>query len=264
MQHVSDFSTIAAGSRVGIKASEIPNSGRGLYTYDAIREGKTVGEYFGWEVNKDQDYGDLNDIIASYSMGNHDGSKIYCAFSLGTQAITCMMAYINDPLDDLMCNVRSIWNGHRCRIVAVRDIEANEEFKMAYGDTFWMRDIFPYTIIERAWENYGTRRTNADWTTVYQRRIAMEEAEESEPEESESEDEDSDEDEQSIWEEDWPEERETMFRQRIVIDLTVGDEPVEIIEMVEIIAPAEPEVIPYTLDSPELYEDYSIIRNSCA
>ena len=46
--------------------------------------------------------------------------------------------------------------------------------------------------------------------------------------------------------------RRYVFRQRIVIDLTLGDEPVEIIERVEVIAPEEPEVILYTLDSPEL------------
>jgi hypothetical protein len=212
------------------------------------------------EIDKDFDYGELNDIIASYSMGNHDGSIIYCALHIATRNIICMAGYINDPLDDMRCNVRPVWHGNRCRIVAVRDIEPGEELLMAYGDTFWMRDIFPYTIIERAWENYGTRRTNADWTEVFHRRIAMEEAEETEASED-SEDSDG---EQSVWEEDWPEEREVMFRERIVIDLTGGDEPIEVIEIIEVSEPEEPEVILYTLDSPELYEDYSIIRNSCA
>ena len=51
-----------------------------------------------------------------------------------------------------------------------------------------------------------------------------------------------------------------MFRSRIVIDLTQGEEPVEIHEEIA----GEPVFIPYTLDSPEIYEDYIIIRNSCA
>ena len=161
MQHVFDFSTIAAGSQVGIMVSPIPDAGRGLFTYRDVREGRTIGEYFGTDVIRDHDYGDLNDIIASYSMGNHDSSHIYCAFSIGTRTMLCMMGYINDPLDDLMCNVRPVRNGHRCRIVATRDIVAGEEFLMAYGDISWMRDIWPSGIIERAWQNYGTRRTNA-------------------------------------------------------------------------------------------------------
>ena len=255
MQHVFDFSTIAAGSQVGIMVSPIPDAGRGLFTYRDVREGRTIGEYFGTDVIRDHDYGDLNDIIASYSMGNHDSSHIYCAFSIGTRTMLCMMGYINDPLDDLMCNVRPVWNGDRCKIVATRDIVAGEEFLMAYGDISWMRDIWPSGIIERAWQNYGTRRTNAAWTVVYQPRIARELESDSDASEV-SEDEE--------WQDDWEDEEGAVFRNRIVIDLTQGDEPVEVIEMVEVTVPAEPEVIPYTLDSPELYEDYIIIRNSCA
>jgi hypothetical protein len=162
-----------------------------------------------------------------------------------------MMGYINDPLDDLMCNVRPVWNGHRCRIVATRDIVAGEEFLMAYGDISWMRDIWPSAIIERAWQNYGTRRTNAAWSEVYQRRIAREL-------ESDTDDSEVSDDEQ--WQDDWEDEEGAVFRSRIVIDLTQGEEPVEIQEEIA----GEPVFIPYTLDSPEIYEDYIIIRNSCA
>ena len=61
-----------------------------------------------------------------------------------------------------------------------------------------------------------------------------------------------------------------MFRgehvQRIVIDLTQGEEAVVTLVNVQIIAeePVEPVFIPYTLQSPEVYEDYTVIRNSCA
>ena len=257
MQHVFDFSTIAAGSQVGIQVSSIPDAGRGLFTYKDVREGRTIGEYFGMDVIRDHDYGDLNDIIASYSMGNHDSSHIYCAFSIGTRTMLCMMGYTNDPLDDLMCNVRPVWNGDRCRIVATRDIVAGEEFLMAYGDIFWMRDIWPSGIIERAWQNYGTRRTNAAWTEVYQRRIARElESDTDDSEVSEVSGEEQ-------WQDDWEDEEGAVFRERIVIDLT-GEEPVESVERVAVVQEEGPVFIPYTLDSPELYEDYIIIRNSCA
>ncbi len=98
MEPVFDYSTNAAGSSLGLRASEIPNSGRGLFTNDRIREGQTVGEYFGTEIDKDFDYGELNDIIASYSVGNHDGSTIYCALHFATRDIICMAGYINDPV----------------------------------------------------------------------------------------------------------------------------------------------------------------------
>ena len=257
MQHVFDFSTIAAGSQVGIKESSIPNSARGLFSYINVREGKTIGEYFGWEVEKDHDYGEVNDLIASYSMGNRDGSIIYCAFHLATQAMLCMMGYINDPLNDMMCNVRAIWNGPRCRIVTTRDIIAGEEFLMAYGDDYWLRDIWPLNILHQAWDNYGTRRTLARWTEVVERRTAIELAEE-ESSVAESESEDSEESEASLWQSDWEEEEEVVFPERTfreIVDLTQGDEPVIIMEEVAVLPAANAE-------EPE--EEYVVVRNSCA
>ncbi len=55
-----------------------------------------------------------------------------------------------------------------------------------------------------------------------------------------------------------------MHTVREIIDLTQGDEPVIIREPVAVVQEEEPVFIPYTLDSPELYEDYLIVRNSCA
>jgi hypothetical protein len=177
---------------------------------------------------------------------------------LGSRQIHCVAAYINDPLNDMECNVRPVWNGPRCRIVAVRDIDALEEFKMAYGDIFWMRDIFPYELLQQAYNNYATRRTNAAWTAVLRRRIAIEEATSSES----SSEPDSDDD-QSVWED----ETEVVFPVyaiREIIDLTQGEEPVVVRVPVVVLPEAEPVFVPYTLESPELYEDYVVIRNSCA
>ena len=202
MQEVFDHSTIAAGTRLGKMRSRIANSGHGLFTYGRIREGRTVGEYFGTIVIKDYDYGAINDLIASYSMGNHDESIIYCAFSIGTSAMLSMMGYINDPLDDDQCNVRAVWRGNRCYIVATRDIEPGEELLMAYGASYWMRDVWESCIIRKAWDNYGIRRTQNQWRELYHRRVIIEQ----EPDDS-SEDDPEQEEEAG--------ERETVFRRRI-------------------------------------------------
>ncbi len=133
---------------------------------------------------------------------------------------------------------------------------------MAYGDIFWMRDIWTSALIERAWENYGRMRTNAAWSAVYHRRIAMEMTA-ADTEDSD----DSDEDDQSEWE-DEGEAVFSGFNQREVIDLTQGGEPVVIMVNVAITPPVEPEFVPYTLESTEYLEylqtQHVIIRNSCA
>ncbi len=62
-------------------------------------------------------------------------------------------------------------------------------------------------------------------------------------------------------------ERETVFRRRILIDLTLGEEAVVTVidePVTPLIPPEEPVFVPYTLDSPEMLEDYTVIRNSCA
>jgi len=254
MQEVWDLSTQEAGTRLGKWRSRINNSGSGLFTYERIREGKKVGEYFGDVIIKGHDYGTVNDLIASYSMGNHDESIIYCAFSVHRNRMLCMAGYINDPLDDDQCNVRAVWRGHRCYIIATRDIEPGEELLMAYGSTYWMQDRWDSDLIREAWDNYGTRRTNAQWREVYNRRLALEE----DPEET-SED-------GSVWEEEGG--REVVMRQRIIIDLTLGDEPVVTVVQepaTQLVPPEEPPAfVPYTLESPEMSEDYVVIRNSCA
>jgi hypothetical protein len=164
-----------------------------------------------------------------------------------------MMGYINDTLDDDQCNVRAVWRGSRCYIVATREIELKEEFLMAYGANYWMRDVWESFIIRKAWDNYGIRRTQTQWRELYHRRVINEQ----EPDDI-SED-DSEEEEAG--------ERKTVFRRRILIDLTLGEEAVVTVidEPVTPLIPSEELVfVPYTLDSPEMLEDYTVIRNSCA
>jgi hypothetical protein len=253
MQEVWDLSTQEAGTRLGKGRSRINNSGSGLFTYERIREGKKVGEYFGDIIIKGHDYGTINNLIASYSMGNHDESVIYCAFSVHRNRMLCMAGYINDPLDDDQCNVRPVWRGNKCYIIATRDIQPGEELLMAYGATYWMRDCWDSYLIREAWDNYGLRRTDQQWRDVYNRRLVMEE----DLEESS--------DDGSVWEEVGG--REVVMRRRIIIDLTQGDDPV-VTEISEPITPPATPVVPveapYTLESPELYEGYVVIRNSCA
>ena len=58
-----------------------------------------------------------------------------------------------------------------------------------------------------------------------------------------------------------------VFRRRILIDLTLGEEAVVTVidePVTPLIPPEEQVFVPYTLDSPEMLEDYTVIRNSCA
>ena len=84
-----------------------------------------------------------------------------------------------------------------------------------------------------------------------------------EEEESDDDDSEDDDDNQSVWEGEngvvFP-----VYTIREIIDLTQGEEPVVVRVPVVVLPEAEPVFVPYTLESPELYEDYVVIRNSCA
>ena len=121
---------------------------------------------------------------------------------------------------------------------------------MAYGATYWMRDCWDSDLLRQAWNNYGTRRTDNQWRDLYNQCLLAEQN----PEETS--------DDGSVWEEVGG--TEVVMRRRIFIDLTQGDEPV-ITEVSEpVTPPATPVFVPYTLDSPEMLEDYTVVRNSCA
>ena len=266
MQPVSDPTTIAARSRLGTKTSEVLNAGRCLFTYNRIREGKSIGEYFGDNVIQGHDYGQINNLITAYSMGNRDNSHIYCAFSIARNRMLCVSGYINDPLDDSKCNVRAVWRGARCMIVAVRDIEPGEELLMAYGEAYWMRLCWSSEIIQLAWDNYGLLRTNARWEELYHRKLEIEALGELSEEDVYESDDEVNED---------GGEMGVVFRgepvQRILIDFTQGDEPIVSVIQVAVtpeVAPEVPAFIPYTHQSPEylqyLQEEHVVVRNSCA
>ncbi len=101
-----------AGSRLGKMQSRVANSGHGLFTYGRIREGRTVGEYFGTIVIKDYDHGAVNDLIASYSMGNHDSSIINCVFSIRNLMIALKtIPKRRRQMEERLCSAMNQFNG---------------------------------------------------------------------------------------------------------------------------------------------------------
>ena len=186
---VSDPSTKQFKSKVSVGDSELPNdAGLGLFTEKRVKEGTTLMLYKGYRVKKSRGYRN-KEKIDLYSMGNADGKYVYCAINPDTNVMKSVAGYINDPLDDSLCNVKAVWRGKVCNIVAVRDIEEGEELYMAYGEDYWCQDKWSIRIIYKAWDNYATRRTQHKWQQVLQDRRNQEITDDSDPDDSSSEDE---------------------------------------------------------------------------
>ena len=180
---VSDPSTRLYKSKVVTDTSGIDNAGLGLFTQKKIREGASIMTYKGYRVRPNKVYRN-KDLIDEYSMGNAEGKYVYCALNPNTGEMKSVAGYINDPLDDSLCNVKAVWRGKVCTIVAVCDIEAGEELLMAYGEDYWCQDKWSIRIIYKAWDNYATRRTQRIWQSVLESRRSQRIPDDSDPDAS--------------------------------------------------------------------------------
>ena len=180
---VSDPSTRLYKTKVATDTSEIDNAGLGLFTMKKITEGATIMIYKGYRVRRNKVYRN-KEKIDEYSMGNADGKYVYCALNPNTGVMKSVAGYINDPLDDSLCNVKAVWRGKVCSIVAVRDIDEGEELYMAYGEDYWCQDKWSIRIIYKAWDNYAIRRTQKKWQQVLQSRRSKQIPDDSDPDDS--------------------------------------------------------------------------------
>ena len=89
---------------------------------------------------------------------NEDDSVSICGLRLDG-SISCKLAYINDPLYDMDTNVKVVWSGNQCKLIATRVIEPGEELLIAYGFGFWMDPLFPPHLLRQARLNYISRRS---------------------------------------------------------------------------------------------------------
>ena len=127
-----------------VKTSQLPNSGKGLFTTTAIKKGTRIVEYLGeiidWKeyekrVERDED-GYLFFV-----------NKKHCIDAWNTPEH--LARYANDAAG--LGRVKGLKNnsvyeteGNRCWIVSTRDIKAGEEIFVSYTKEYW--DCVRYNI----------------------------------------------------------------------------------------------------------------------
>jgi SET domain-containing protein len=117
-----------------VKKSQIPNSGKGLFTTVDIKKGERIVEYKGrlhkWKDIKHQDHTN-GYLLYMTSQAVIDGRP---ARSFGR--------YANDAaglsrVAGLKNNAEYLYQGKRCFIESKRTIKAGEEIFVAYGREYW-------------------------------------------------------------------------------------------------------------------------------
>jgi len=118
-----------------VKKSQLPKSGKGLFSKIPIRKGTRIVEYKGriqpWREVKDQD--------------GHNGYLMYINRNTvinALPAIKTLGRYANDAcgltrIKGLRNNAEYVSEGKRCFIEATRTIGANEEILVGYGRAYW-------------------------------------------------------------------------------------------------------------------------------
>jgi hypothetical protein len=120
------------GTSLYVINSRIPNAGLGLFTFQKIKKGKIICEYFGDIVFPE----DLHNIPRKHYIVTDDNGNIINGINEEGD-ILCAAAYINDPLDDIAANCDFHWVGNRCYIKANQDIPPNGELLIPYGKNYW-------------------------------------------------------------------------------------------------------------------------------
>ena len=119
-----------------VKNSELPKSGKGLFTKSDISKGKRIVEYKGriqpWREVKDQDG------INGYLMYINRNVVINAL-----PAVKTLGRYANDArvffrLEGIRNNSEYVSEGKRCFIEATRNIRTGEEIFVNYGREYWI------------------------------------------------------------------------------------------------------------------------------
>ncbi len=127
-----------------VKTSQLPNSGKGLFTTTAIKKGTRIVEYLGeiidWKeyekrVERDEDgylfFVNKKHCIDAWNTPEHLARYANDAAGLGR-------------VKGLKNNAVYETEGNRCWIVSTRDIKAGEEIFVSYTKEYW--DCVRYNI----------------------------------------------------------------------------------------------------------------------
>lgn len=118
-----------------VKRSQLPGSGKGLYTKTAIKKGERIVEYKGkiqpWREVKDQD--------------GYNGYLLRINWQTTINALPYKKAlarYANDAnglikIKGLRNNAEYVTEGRKCFIEATRTIPKGEEILVSYGKEYW-------------------------------------------------------------------------------------------------------------------------------
>ena len=121
-----------------IKTSQIPNSGKGLYTKSNIRKGEIIGEYKGRRITNKIHQKLANEDKDGYVYG--DGNFLIDAM----HSVRCPMRYMNDAAG--ITRVKGLKNNAEFKfhkdvqkvfVYATHDIKAGQEIFVDYTKSYW-------------------------------------------------------------------------------------------------------------------------------
>jgi SET domain-containing protein len=117
-----------------VKKSQIPNSGKGLFTTVDIKKGDRIVEYKGrlykWKDIKYQDH--TNGYLlymTSQAVIDARKSKTFGRYANDAAGLS--------RVEGLKNNAEYLYKGKRCYIESKRTINAGEEIFVAYGRAYW-------------------------------------------------------------------------------------------------------------------------------
>jgi hypothetical protein len=131
--------------------STIPGAGKGIFALRKYSKGDIICEYTGREVPLEEVKSPEFLTTVAYQI-----SSTMCIVpqEIGSDVITCLGAYINDPLDQTRDNCELTTRAGKALIVATQNIQLFQELFLPYGPDYWNDPQWPSPLIAAVKRRY--------------------------------------------------------------------------------------------------------------
>jgi hypothetical protein len=143
--------------------STIPGAGKGIFALRKYSKGDVICEYTGREVPLVEVKSPNFHTTVAYQISS---KMCIVPQDIGSDVITCLGAYINDPLDRATDNCELTTRAGKAFVVATQNIQLFQELFLPYGPDYWNDPQWPPSLIAAVKRRYDDDDADSLFTPI--------------------------------------------------------------------------------------------------